>query len=367
MKKYPSLDGLRGIAILLVFAYHYGSGGVNSHSLVTRIFGTLCGFGWSGVDLFFVLSGFLITGILWDTRTDEGYYKKFYARRALRIFPVFYAFAFVMFLVGHNWKPIHLSLLFYVGWPVALIWPAQIATTLGIAHLWSLAAEEQFYVIWPLLIKRIRKPLVLCALCIVGGLLLRAFVILFCKNYWYWAYFFMPSRVDSLAVGAGIALLMRAGYDVKRFAPQVLGASIASLAIMFAVRYTTDHFDAIVATLGYSVLAFGSGALLLVSLDHPKFFSLSILKTFGKYSYGFYLFHFPLMALFEPLKLKLHFAYVPTVLLLNLGIAAMSFHLLEQPLLNLKKYFAYDQKRPIGRFRDISGSSQLLQPSLSDS
>lgn len=344
MKKIPALDGLRGIAILLVFAFHYVPGGITSHSLPKRIVGALCGFGWSGVDLFFVLSGFLITGILWDTRSDPGYYKKFYARRALRIFPVFYLFAAILFPFG-RWQLGHISFLLYVGFPVALIWPSLIHTPILVIHLWSLSAEEQFYLVWPSLIKKLRNPLKMCVWAIAGALILRILFVV--SGYGVWVYWFVLTRVDALGVGAGIALLMRRGVEVRKFAAPVLVISSAAL-LAFCVLCGTSFETTVMHTAGFSFLAFGYGAVLVTALEYPYLFSLSILRTFGKYSYGIYLFHFPLRPCFAVLKPHLHLAYVPFCLAANLGIAALSFHLFEQPILNLKKYFVY------GRLRDKS-------------
>jgi peptidoglycan/LPS O-acetylase OafA/YrhL len=155
------LDGLRGVAILAVFMYHYGRGAAHSPIVAVRFVSGLFGFGWSGVDLFFVLSGFLITGILYDTATDPGYYKKFYARRVLRIFPIYYITAAIIFVVGEmvgiRWMPGHLSFLFYVGYPAALLYPSlvQFSPFMPITHLWSLSVEEQFYLAWPWVIRRL--------------------------------------------------------------------------------------------------------------------------------------------------------------------------------------------------------------------
>jgi peptidoglycan/LPS O-acetylase OafA/YrhL len=332
VKHFPALDGLRGIAILMVFAYHYrGSIGIR-----------VCNFGWSGVDLFFVLSGFLITGILCDTRSDPGYYKKFYARRALRIFPVFYLFAAVMFLIGSHWKLIDLSLLFYVGWPVELIWPGTASTAFPIYHLWSLSVEEQFYMFWPLLMARVRRSVVLCVVLFAIALLLRILIVIRGINGG-WAYCFLPCRMDGLAVGAAIALLWRSGWKQKLQDWAIPGFTVASLgllAVLFS-RHTVHQSDSIVQTVGFSLIALTYGALLILALAHPKIFSMSILRMFGKYSYAMYLFHLPLIAVFEPMKPRLHFAYVPFCLLANLALAALSFHFLEQPILRLKKHFSY--------------------------
>ena len=155
-KRLPALDGLRGIAILAVFFYHYAAGLADrAPSGALHALGMIFAFGWSGVDLFFVLSGFLITGILYDTQSDPHYYRSFYGRRVLRIFPPFYLLALIYLLltplVGAHWRLIHISYLLYLGFPFALIWPSlmQISPLVLTAHLWSLCAEEQFYLLWP--------------------------------------------------------------------------------------------------------------------------------------------------------------------------------------------------------------------------
>src|ERR1700680_1785171 len=99
----PGLDGIRGCAILMVFLFHYGAGGASSPSHLTRLAGSVIRLGWAGVDLFFVLSGFLITGILLDSRLREDYYRTFYWRRALRIFPIFYLLAAILAIAWPHW------------------------------------------------------------------------------------------------------------------------------------------------------------------------------------------------------------------------------------------------------------------------
>ena len=316
-KHMPALDGLRGIAILMVFAFHYRG------ALGWRV----CNFGWSGVDLFFVLSGFLITGILYDTRNDPGYYKTFYARRALRIFPVFYLFAAVMFLAGSHWKPVDLSLLFYVGWPVELIWHGMIWTAFPIYHLWSLSIEEQFYLFWPMLMAKVQKPITLCVALFAVALLLRILVS------GRWASSFLLCRMDGLAVGAALALLWRTQWKDRLQAWAIPGFSVCSacLLLLLWMRHTVDAEDSVIRTIGFSMIALTYGAFLVVSVAHPRICSMAILRRFGKYSYGMYLFHLPLIGVLAPLQPVLRWGYVPVCVSVNLAVAAVSFHLFEQP------------------------------------
>lgn len=207
-RRIPALDGLRGFAILAVFAFHYGYGGNQSSVALVKGISAVFGLGRSGVDLFFVLSGFLITGILFDTRTDDGYYKKFYARRILRIFPIYYLLAAVLFILGtlrgFHWTAGHLWFLVYFGYPAALFWPGlvQASSWLRITHLWSLSVEEQFYFVWPGLIRKLaskRNILFFCLGMFVASLLTRMAFVGWVNTDW--ANTFLFCRMDALAVG----------------------------------------------------------------------------------------------------------------------------------------------------------------------
>jgi peptidoglycan/LPS O-acetylase OafA/YrhL len=368
-KHIPALDGLRGLAILAVFFHHYGYtvGGSHSTSLVVRWVGTICGLGWSGVDLFFVLSGFLITGILYDTQRDPSYYRKFYARRTLRIFPIYYLFLVIVLLITPlaAWHKGDLFFLVYLGYPAALISPSLVSIPVHVTHLWSLSVEEQFYALWPWLIRKLKRPsniLWFCAAAGAGSLVARI-------AFPGWAYASLPCRMDALALGAGLAILLRGDLRQKcyRFAPAVLLAAVAGMTLICLARHTTAHSDRLISTVGFSVVAAGYGALLVLSLGPLSgLFSLRILRIFGRYSYGMYLYHYPLMPVFEhaktyftryPLGLE---GYVAACLAANLVIAAMSFHLFEQPILKLKKRFEYG--REPGTPTVLAGAVPAIEP-----
>jgi len=366
-KRLPALDGLRGIAILAVFFYQY-AGGLPDHarSGPLHALGMFFAFGWSGVDLFFVLSGFLITGILYDTQNDPRYYRNFYARRALRIFPPFYLLALTYLLLtpvaGVHWRWIHLAYLFYLGYPVALIWPTlmKVSPLLFTAHLWSLCSEEQFYLIWPWMVARFRNSAAILRVCAVAGILavsLRTALWASHSLSIAWTHDFLLSRLDTLALGAAIAILLRGPLQerILRWAPLLFVLATGSVIGMCIARQSVNHSDPVIATVGFSVIALAYGGVLLLALRRgswaARFMSSKVLRLFGKYSYGMYLYDLPLTVVLSPRReffiARLHSYGIGSVVFLifcvavNLLVAAASFHLIESPIMRFKSRFNY--------------------------
>ncbi|MFZ1263728.1 MAG: acyltransferase, partial [Chitinophagaceae bacterium] len=209
---YPSLDGLRGVAILLVvFLHNFG--------FMNYFF-----FGWLGVDLFFVLSGFLITDILLKTLDKPNFLRNFYMRRILRIFPLFYLTLIIFLLIIPNIKSIPLDTQYYTGnqfwfWTYLQNWLFVFKEPYGdkiLLHTWSLAVEEQFYLVWPVIILLIRKPKTI----LIVALLILVFVVI--ARYLIWVYkvedlayssLYTFTRIDGLCIGSIVALLIRINPD----------------------------------------------------------------------------------------------------------------------------------------------------------
>ncbi len=366
-QRLPALDGLRGIAILTVFFYQYAGGLQNvDGSGALHVLGMAFGFGWSGVDLFFVLSGFLITGILYDTRTDVGYFKNFYARRVLRIFPIYYLFILIYLLltpfIGAHWKLGQLSFLVYLGFPAVLVWPdlGQVSPLVRINHLWSVNAEEQFYMIWPWIISRLRTPKAILRACIVGGtlaFLLRVAICVSGRISIAWTHDFLLCRMDAIALGAAIAILVRGPLQERmlRWAPLAFVLAAGAVVGTCIVRRAVDHSDPVIATIGFSLIALAYGALLLLALRKGTWLewllSARVLRIFGKYSYGMYLYDLPLTVILSPRReffiARTHSyavgsaVFLAFCLVINLLIAALSFYLIELPIMRLKSRFKY--------------------------
>ena len=360
----PALDGLRGVAILLVLLLHFMIGqGVPAPSvLVDWWFMGIVRAGWMGVDLFFVLSGFLITGILLDTKGSRHYFRQFYTRRVLRIFPLYYG-SLVLFLIllptlfpgDRVLRDLQAdSVWFWTYLYNVKVAAAGFTPSSALGHFWSLAVEEQFYLIWPIVVLCLsRRHLVgACWAGVVGALLCRIGLRL--AGHEVAATVLTPAKMDALAVGGLVALLARGPYGLEtiaRWAAPVAGALAVPLFGMLA-------YKAAPTTVGYTLVAFFWGAILIHVLTASpggvtkRVFASSTLRFFGRYSYALYVFHHPLLW-FGP-TFSVHF--VPTVFGSHLpayglwlavatgasvGLALLSWHVVEKQFLKLKTLFPY--------------------------
>lgn len=350
---YPALDGLRGLAILLVIVYH-------NFGFINYFF-----FGWLGVDLFFVLSGFLITDILLNTVGQPRFLKNFYARRLLRIFPLYYLslllFMYLIPALTHAFPADYYRENQFWMWTYLQNWlyifkPA--GETTGLHHLWSLAVEEQFYLLWPLIILFLKKP---------GRLLLFISLVLLAvigMRIWIWnsavtnlAYFnlYTFSRIDGLCIGTMIALLQRInpGFLSKNTSIVVFGFALANFAFYFINRSSAFSFPYL-AIAGYTTFAMTFGLLVNEAVTNgtpliTRVFSWSVLRFFGKISYGLYVFHWPVYLLLNPTLNEwitipgnytlTHFLSSMLATGIAIGISLLSFHFFEQPFLKLKQRF----------------------------
>jgi len=379
--RVPALDGLRGLAVLMVVLSHYcvPANPDATMSPASAIFFQLMASGGVGVDLFFVLSGFLITGILYDSRRTTHYFRDFYARRALRIFPLYYGVLAFIFFVAPQFRPLVSPYSAHTPDHPAWLWlyavnictglktpPDQIIVSdwLGVAHFWSLSVEEHFYLLWPavVLFCNRRALLRLSAGVMVAAFALR--VVLYSQGEVYPARWFTPCILDSLAVGSFLAAAVRGEGGIaplKRPAKWgfILGG-IALVAIQLSVFLVPREVARpIILTCTYAVLAVFFGSLLVLALSAPRerfdarlWHSLP-LRFLGKISYGLYVYHF----LFEPL-LREWFSSLPvpepaTNPVLNsllftlvaggacIVFSVASWHLYEAPFLKLKTFFDY--------------------------
>lgn len=366
----PALDGIRGLAIVLVMLHHFEPLIPASNSAIAAVKAAFS-FGWMGVDLFFALSGFLITGILLDTRESNNYFQSFYARRALRIFPLYYSvLTFVLLVVSlihprPNSVPVvadeKLYYFYLVNW--LALWKGPWRANF-LAHFWSLAVEEQFYLLWPLCVWLfVRRNLTKVA--VIGSIIALVIRIGWLAHAGPGQAIVMATvtRMDSLLCGAVSAIMFRNVKllaSLRTYLPWVAGSALLCFATAggwLRLVYGPGGEQSFVQTIGYSLLAFGfSGLVLHIGLTDDratftqKVFRNKTLTNFGKYSYGIYVYHVPLLGLvgmilakarIEAFKEQLWFGLCCVILLFvcSFLIAMLSYELLERPFLNLKRYF----------------------------
>lgn len=364
----PALDGVRGCAVLLVMAYHFASsahavGFANPMFDAPRV-------GWLGVDVFFALSGFLITGILVDTKTAADYFRSFYARRVLRIFPLYYGavlavLALWALLPGAGIWGDHATALS----PASLLWPGLFLENAGLAvsgplhagvlaHYWSLAVEEHFYLLWPTLVWFASRRQIAwmagaaAALSIAGRVLVLDLHLrpdlLFALT---------PLRLDGLAIGALTALLVRSPWvaAARRLAPAAFVASLALLVGLCVVRGAVEQDDPALFVAAFPLAALAT-ACAIVAASAPgraaRALAIRPLRWFGRYSYGLYvwhpivgmlLFHSQMAILPEAPSAPRMLGAIAIAFALDLAVAWLSFHLWEQRFLALKRFFPADR------------------------
>jgi peptidoglycan/LPS O-acetylase OafA/YrhL len=371
----PVLDGIRGLAIIMVLIAHFTTIIENylkeCFPLAGPIFTKLALSGLMGVDLFFVLSGFLITGILLDTKSTNGFFRNFYARRFLRIFPLYYGVLFTLFCIlpkiiafdaaanemaDHQWW-LWAYLTNFPGHPA---WDNSTVFKLG--HFWSLAVEEHFYFVWPFVVYFVPNRLLkkICTFwvpfSIMAGVLSRV-------TDWEIAQFLGWSTVSfsgGLMLGAYCALVAREENGLESLIPYAQKMIVVFGLLFLVISMVPRHVHLDLAIHYVSWFFFFSIIVLTVSSSRDgggflvKFFNLRIMRLFGKVSYGLYVYHFVVLPLlekyFQPDAWG-HFVGSPVVVvaiffMITIGstflISWISWQLYEKQFLKLKRFFEPD-------------------------
>lgn len=372
LQHIPGLDGVRGVAALLVMLMHM-TVMTPASPIQEGIFSIMSG-GWIGVDLFFVLSGTLITGILLDSKSEDGYFWKFYSSRVLRIFPLYYAilvFSFYLLPLFAHPKVDHFSRVYGDEiWYWLFVSNFKMAMAGGPRHgimdvTWSLAIEEQFYIVWPLLVYTLTRRALAraCIAMIAASFALRVAMQLF--DYTPWTiYVLTPTRLDGLCAGALVAIGLRSlnASQLDRMATGALAAGGIATGVVAFVSRGLPWDGAPVQSVGFAALAALFAGLVLKTALHNKQGGLidramrfRFLMTLGFYSYAIYLFHLPLRAVLRDELLKpaafssfpggalaAQLVFYAAGISLAVAAASLSYHLWEKHFLRLKSRLAFN-------------------------
>jgi peptidoglycan/LPS O-acetylase OafA/YrhL len=359
----PALDGIRALAILLVVPHNVDL----LRPPVPRIdypLTLVMHAGWIGVQLFFVLSGFLITGNLLDTRRADNYFGAFFARRALRILPLYFTVLILTFVIAPLFVTLPQELRDTQShqvwlWTFLTNWTQPFNGGVhGFGHFWSLAVEEQFYLLWPFVVL-LCEPVALLWTCgaAVAIALVARFVLIGAHYPPETLYMFTLCRMDALALGAAAAALIRVPTvfeRLKRAAPQVAIAALVMLLATTAGTRGLAMYDVSTQTIGYTILSLAFALVVLVTAlpvrgllnTIMRLLACTPLRLIGRYSYGMYVFHLPLHVFFgaallhryapDPSPLE---SIVYTVLMTVAAflVAAVSYELYESRFLRLKR------------------------------
>jgi peptidoglycan/LPS O-acetylase OafA/YrhL len=368
----PVLDGVRGLAVLMVLLLHF-VGSMLPTTLAERVIVGVTNYGSYGVELFFVLSGFLITGILYDARNKPNYFRNFYMRRLLRIFPLYYGVLALVFWVAPLVPPLRGPTLDYLVDRQAWAWLYAVNFYIAkhgewslsyLDHFWSLSIEEHFYFAWPLVVFLLaRRPRVLIAASLTAslGAMLARFVGSAAGLSWWTTYVFTPFRLDGLALGAFLAVTARQPGGLDRLAralPRAAAAAGGLLAVTFVwTRLVSRQGLELVLPVRASLILVLLACLLVWALLAPersvtsRFFRSRSLVFLGTYSYGVYVYHHFISYYLTTNRTELELARwlgshgLAVALQATLGasaslaIAYLSYELFEKRFLGLKRLF----------------------------
>jgi peptidoglycan/LPS O-acetylase OafA/YrhL len=365
----PALDGVRAIAIVAIIGVHATFMGAipNPPPRFLSLLHIL-NFGWMGVDLFFVLSGFLITGILMDTRGFRNYFRAFYLRRALRILPLYYGILLLLLVVSpwvaHTWLgvliPDHASWLAYFTYTYFWWRPHHQEAHVGVVGLPGfIIVEEQFYLIWPFLILLLSRQAfvrVCFVICTLAPALRLMLMYLNHNPQSEFVYSSIFTRIDTLAWGALAAVLVRSPPLLERLRPLLSYALAFTAAAVFIIAFPLGELYSrawYTQSIGYTVIAIGCTSFILLAyapetqfaraLSHP------LMRSLARYSYGMYVFHVLIVAairarfaqsLWYGQSIGKGFMLFVAVFLLPPPLAWLSYHLYEKHFLNLKEELA---------------------------
>jgi peptidoglycan/LPS O-acetylase OafA/YrhL len=354
VKRYQALDSVRGIALILVLIWHYLPRGSASPGWLIISVSTF----WSGVDLFFVLSGFLIGGILLQNSDAQNYFSTFYIRRAARILPL-YLLIFTMFVIIICLGPkflvktydMHLPLWSYLSFTQNFFYAARAGFNDPLIDVtWSLAVEEQFYVFLSLVVRKLSKKKLLIATIVL--IILAPILRFYAPNYFV-AYLLPLHRADSLMSGVLLALIWQwdNGKDFLRKHPAIFRWSFLVFFLgAIVLTYQQTRIGDVIGHFWLAIFYCNFILLVLIQQDGTQGFGVlnnRILEWFGLRSYGIYLFHKPLLILM-PIFLTWLLNIVPlpwTAVLINLLVLAilteLSYHGIEKPFMKWGHRFKY--------------------------
>ena len=377
-RRLPTLDGVRGLAILMVMIFHMSLTGFvdpqPSRPWGDRAWLRAAMFGWSGVDLFFVLSGLLITGVLLDAKRagGPGYFRSFYARRALRVFPLYYAVvAFSLLVLPHvpnaradRFGSIRGDEVWYwtllSNWSIG--WPGH-----GFRHgildvSWSLAIEEQFYLLWPAVVLfASRRTLGWTCAALVGVSIATRWMLVLHGASNITVLALTPCRMDALAAGSFLAVLARrpgglaAARPALRWAGGVAGLMLAADVVWHGSDWTHRP---VAQTVGFTfvAVAYAAGVGLAAAAADGSWVARGLglrpLPTLGRLSFALYLFHAPIRGVIRDTvygvdrfatvgrsQLPGQFIFYAVSIAASVAAAAVSWRVLERPALRLKRFF----------------------------